>query len=199
MNPIQSFLPKVLEKVIHEQLYEHFERNSLFARSQHGFRQNRSTTSALMTMYAKMQNEVANGEEVACASYDQSASFDMCEPAILIDKLRCFGVGGRSSAWVKSFLVNRRQKVRVGAELSEEREIPFGTPQGSILSPLLFLIYTSDMDLWLKEECQTNYCDDTNVAVSAKTKLTNSSKEKMASSSQKSNVRWKNLKSKLNH
>jgi len=117
-----------------------------------------------------MKDAKSKGKEVVCASYDQSASFDMVEPTLLIEKLKYFSVSEKSREWIKSFLSNRTQKVRVGSARSEAVKIPFGTPQGAILSPLLFLIYVSDIDLWIDEKYQTSYCDDTNVAIIANTK-----------------------------
>jgi len=117
-----------------------------------------------------MCEESSQGKAVAVSSYDQSASFDMCEPQLVIDKLKYFQVSEMSRKWMLSFLSNRTQKVRVGSAFSDIIEIPFGAPQGAILSPLIFLIYVSDVDLWVDKDCHTSYCDDSNIAVSGDSK-----------------------------
>ena len=104
------------------------------------------------------------------ASYDLSAAFDCIDATILDKKLEHYGIDTCCRKWIESFLMNRRQFVRVGAARSSCVQLTAGSPQGSILSPLLFLIYLADINEWLSVGSAFSYADDTAAITFGETK-----------------------------
>ena len=101
------------------------------------------------------------GKEISLLLFDLSAAFDTVNHSILISKLKIYGFCEKSISWVTSYLTDRSQRVMVSGELSASRKINRGTPQGSRLSPLLFLILMSDLNLHVQKGLITNFADDT--------------------------------------
>mgnify|MGYP003841608465 FL=1 len=95
------------------------------------------------------------------ASYDLSAAFDCIDADLLDSKLEHYGLDCLSRGWIMSFLSNRRQFIRNGTARSSTVQLKYGSPQGSIISPLLFIIYMADIDLWLSDGSAFSYADDT--------------------------------------
>jgi len=156
-----SVVSKVLEMIIHEQLAEYFEKNKLLPPEQHGFRRKRSTTSALLSICGRISSLRRQNHQVTMASYDLSAAFDCIDAEILDKKLEHYGIDLQSRNWIASFLSNRRQFVKIGTSRSSTVQLSVGSPQGSILSPLLFIIYLADMNYWISDGATFSYADDT--------------------------------------
>ena len=93
--------------------------------------------------------------------YDLSSAFDTVSHEMLLSKLEIYGLDTHALKWLKSYLVERRQFVTVSGEMSSSQEMNIGTPQGSRLSPLLFLCLMADMDLWTENSILSNFADDT--------------------------------------
>ena len=93
--------------------------------------------------------------------WDLSAAFDTLDPEIMCQKLRIYGLDENAVKWFKSFLTNRTQKLKIGDGISMDLKLTSGVPQGGILSPLLYIIYVADLDLWLKHSIIITYADDT--------------------------------------
>ena len=146
---------------------KYFEENNLFAENQHGFRNNRSTVSALISLYTSLAEGADKNKAVRCMLYDLSAAFDCMDPEILCQKLKIYGFDLKSINWVKSYLTNRKQKVQIGDKCSKEMQIPFGCPQGSRISPILFIIMISDMPEWLTYSQLYGFADDSSSVGSA--------------------------------
>ena len=157
-----SSVSKIVEAVIHEQIAKHVERQGLLPKSQHGFRKHRSTTSALSYICSKWEKWRSEGKYVGALVFDLSAAFDCLDAEILDKKLHWVGFGKLTRQWIKSYLYARRQKVKIGDATSDEKELLVGSPEGAILSPLLFLLYVMDLELWT-EIGTTGYADDTGV------------------------------------
>ena len=152
---------KVLEKVVCVQLTRYAEVHGLLPNNQHGFRAQRST----MTCLSSMQKEwVRNTEEKLTTGilvWDLSAAFDTLDIELLLKKLSIYGADSNMQNWFRSFLINRTQRVRIGESLSVPLKLESGVPQGGILSPMVFTLYTADMELWLKNSKLHNFADDT--------------------------------------
>lgn len=93
--------------------------------------------------------------------FDLSACFDTISAAVLVGKLEIYGFDSRSIKWVQSFLSGRKQLVTIGGEMSEELDTEYGCPQGSCLSPTLFLVLVADIDLWTEVLKNVAFADDT--------------------------------------
>jgi len=167
-----SVVSKILEMVIKDQLADYFEKNNLLPQGQHGFRKKRSTSSALFSVCGWISSRRQHKFEVAMAAYDLTAAFDSIDAEILDKKLEHYGLDDSARNWVRSFLSERRQYVNVGQSSSICLDMTVGTPQGSVLSPLIFIIYVADIDLWVsnKSVAISSYADDTAAAASGATK-----------------------------
>ena len=169
-RPVALLSPfsKILEKVAYEQLYQYFSDNKIFHPNLHGYRQHRSTQTALMTMYDRWVKAAAAGQVSGAVLLDLSAAFDLVDPAILIQKLRIYGLEDDFLSWISSYLTDRYQAVWLDHVLSDFGHCEVGVPQGSILGPLFFLISFSDLPHVLESNVD-NYADDTTVTYTAKT------------------------------
>ena len=157
----------VLERAVGIQIEQFFENNKLLQTFQFGFRKKRSTITAVATMNAMIMEGIRQNKKVAALFYDLSAAFDTINHETLCQKMEMYGLTKRSVKWIRSYLTNRRQKVKVRGEISEDTELKIGTPQGSRLSPLLFSIIMSDMHLWIKHGKLVNFADDTSLVIEA--------------------------------
>ena len=151
----------ILERVITEQLEAHLEEHNLMGQFQFGYRKKRSTITAVATMSANAEVESANGKVIGMTMFDMSAAFDTVKKSTLCEKLKHLAISKNGIQWIESYMNGRKQKVKVGEKESELKDIMYGTPQGSRLSPLLFNIMMCDLNLYLQNGLQGNFADDT--------------------------------------
>ena len=152
---------KVMEKVVCIQIVKFMENNGLLPENQHGFRTGRSTMTALTAMQREWIRNSEDGLVTGILVWDLSAAFDTVDTELLCLKLKLYGFDRRSCAWFRSFLTGRSQRVRMGSALSPSLSLTTGVPQGGTLSPIIFTVYTADLELWVKKSRITNYADDT--------------------------------------
>ena len=168
-----SILPtiaKITERVVYEQLHYYFSSHHLFSHSQHGFRPNHSTDTALLTVTDKVFSAMDHSDVTLLCLLDLSKCFDVIPHDRLLDKLRLYGVDVR---WFDSYLTDHYQKVRITAPSGEHftsRPLlnPIGTYQGSALGPLLYSIYANDLPLFANDANIVQYADDTQILVSGR-------------------------------
>ena len=160
----------ILEAVVKDQLQNYLEQTGKLGNFQFGYRRNRSTATAVNTMVCKAKNDMNRGKEIAALMFDMSAAFDTVEKETVLNKLKLLGLSKQGIDWIKSYLSERKQRVKIDEEESQSEELSLGTPQGSRLSPLLFNILTCDLDLYMKNGLCCNFADDTSLSVEAKTK-----------------------------
>lgn len=161
-----SLLPvisKVLEKVVFLQVYDYFINNNLLYDSQYGFRKFHSTEFAALEFTDKIVTNLDQGTLPVAIFLDLSKAFDTIDHSILIHKLQYYGFHGTSLSWFKSYLNNRKQYVQYSDVNSSHSQITTGVPQGSILGPLLFIIYMNDIVEVTKKFHFTIYADDTSL------------------------------------
>ena len=143
-RPISLLSPisKVFEKIVYKRLYLHFSENALLTEKQSGYRQNHSTQHQLLYLAHRLYKSLDEGREFTAIYLDISKYFDKIWHKGLIYKCRHeFGITGPLLNWITSYLHNRRQRVIVGSASSPLKTLNAGCPQGSVLGPLLALIY----------------------------------------------------------
>ena len=152
---------KVLEKVVCEQLTRFAEINQILPNNQHGFRAQRSTMTALSSMQKEWIANTESGLLTGILVWDLSSAFDTLDIKLFLSKMSIYGADRTTLDGFSSFLSGRTQRVRIGSALSAPGLLTSGVPQGGILSPIVFTIYTADMELWLKSSKVFNFADDT--------------------------------------
>lgn len=135
---------------------------SLFPDEQHRFTPGRSVVSNLLLNLDRWTEEFDRGSPIDVVYLDFERAFDQVPLRRLITKLEHVGVRGDILAWITSFLIGRRFRVRVGSEFSTTRDVLSGVPQGSVLGPILFVVYTADL-LCALESHKSVYADDTKI------------------------------------
>ena len=166
-----SVLPifsKILERIMYNRLLSFINRHDILYKFQFGFREKYSTNLALITLIDKIASALNNGDTVLGVFLDFSKAFDCVNHSILLEKLEFYGIRGVSYDWFASYLSNREQYVCYDGVSSEYGNISCGVPQGSILGPILFLLYINDIVNVSSTLFLILFADDTNAFISGK-------------------------------
>lgn len=163
LRPI-SLLPvvsKVLERVVYVQLSQYLIKNNILPVHQSGFREGHSTTTALLSITDNIARALDKKLAAILIALDYSKAFDVIDHDLLVAKLKFYGCDDIALSFFKSYLWRRTQRVRINCSYSDPKNIISGVPQGSILGPLLFLLYTCDLPASVKESEVYQFADDT--------------------------------------
>ena len=158
-----SNLNKILEKIVHTRVYSFLEEFKCIYSLQFGFRKKHSTNHALIQITETIR-QALDDKKLACGIFvDLQKAFDTVNHDILIAKLDHYGIRGTANQWFSSYLKNRSQYVSIMGYDSSTKPIVHGVPQGSVLGPLLFLIYINDLHHAIKNSKVFHFADDTNL------------------------------------
>ena len=165
-----SLLPifsKILEKILHLQISSYIDENNILNELQFGFRKNHATYMPIAHLTDTISSSLEK-DLITCVLYlDLKKAFDTVSLNILLDKIAFIGIKGKLYEILKSYLSNRKQRTLVNSCISEEVNISMGVPQGSILGPLLFILYINDIANISSQANFYLFADDTAIAIRA--------------------------------
>ena len=163
-----SNVGKIFEKLMYTRLYEFLDKKSKFYKNQYGFRKKYNTHHALIQITEKIRSAIDNNNFSCGVFVDLQKAFDTVEHTIPIQKLNNYGIRGVANKWIHSYLNGRSQVVEVHGHKSKRIDIKHGVPQGSVLGPLLFLIYINDLHRSIINSKVFHFADDTGLLFSSK-------------------------------
>ena len=165
---LTSVLSKLLEKFVKETMLNHMIDNNLFSNAQYGFRSRRSCVLQLLAAMEDWTQTIDEGIPVDVIYLDFKKAFDSVPHRRLLEKISAYGFRGNLLKWIADFLSDRHQRVKVGDSFSNWASILSGVPQGSVLGPMLFLIFINDLPDSL-HSCIKLFADDTKLYSSVST------------------------------
>ena len=164
-----SCFSKIYEKVMHSRLVKFLDENNLIYKSQYGFRSGHSCEHALLEVQHKLNKALERKQIAVLLLIDFSKAFDMVDHDILLGKLEHCGIRGRYLDWFKSYLTNRHQYVHVNNCNSKSLPLRYSVPQGSILGPILFILYANDLPEVSRLADFVLFADDANLIITGYT------------------------------
>ena len=159
-------MSKVLEKLVDSQLRKYLKYQDVLYSKQFGFRGLRGCDQALLLFTDFTKKHIFGGNKVLTAFLDLRKAFDTVDHEILLEKMLMYGVGGKANDWFRNYLKDRKQLVQIpSGEQSELKTVNLGVPQGSVLGPLLFLLYMNDLAFCVPEFHTILFADDTSLSL----------------------------------
>ena len=161
---VLPIIARVFEKLICGELCSYFTENNLLGNKQYGFGSLHSTALALGKSVNHWLMNIDNGKMNSVVFLDIKKAFDTVNHEILLQKLSCYGIKDLELMFFQSYLHNRTQSCNINGKMSSYKPVTSGVPQGSILGPLLFILYMNDLPLAVADNAEiTMYADDTSM------------------------------------
>jgi hypothetical protein len=142
---LTSVVSKVMENIVSAHIIDHMRKNNHFTRKQYGFMSGRSTALQLLAVMDRWTEALDTGDSIDCIYMDFKKEFDTVPHTRLISKLTSYGFNTEMVNWIASFLADRVQQVTINEENSKWKDVVSGIPQGSVLGPILFVVYIHDL------------------------------------------------------
>ena len=160
---LTSHIIKIFERVLRKRLVSYLEANELLCNNQHGFRSGRSCLTQLLHHFDDILENLMNNADLDSIYLDYAKAFDKVDHALLIKKLERYGINPKVVNWIKSFLSDRSQQVVVDGHMSILALIISGVPQGTVLGPILFLVFINDINTCITTSTIRCFADDTRI------------------------------------
>ena len=151
---------------MHERVYDFLQKYKCIYELQFGFRKGHSTSHALIDLTEAIRRSIDQNKFSVGVFIDLQKAFDTVDHHILLKKLEHYGIRGTANKWFQSYLTNRQQFVTINNQNSSLKPMNYGVPQGSVLGPLLFLIYINDLHKAVLYSTARHFADDTNLLLS---------------------------------
>ena len=160
-----QFFSKIFEKIVYKYVVDFLDDNNILYQYQFGFRKHHSTSHAIITLVERVTKALDTGKYIVGIFFDLKKAFDTVDHSILLQKLEKYGIMGNMHKWFKSYMSFRVQFVEYNNCHSDNKQITHGVPQGSILEPLLFILYINDFSKASDLLFSILFADDTSVFI----------------------------------